>query len=120
MLVLARRTNEAIQIGPNITITVLRVKGKGVKLGIEAPADVAVLRAELLVRSGEPPSRPKPPSAQPESGGGAKSPAEKRRRVPDSKGSPRETASLAAGHIAPCAGRRPLGAVRRRAVAAAC
>lgn len=52
MLVLARKTNEAIQIGANITVKVLRVKGKAVKLGIEAPDNIAVLRTELLVRSG--------------------------------------------------------------------
>ncbi len=54
MLVLARKANEAIQIGANITITVLRVKGKTVKLGIEAPGSVAVLRAELLLRCDAP------------------------------------------------------------------
>jgi len=54
MLVLARRTNEAIQIGPNITLTVLRVKGKTVKLGIEAPENISVVRHELLLRSADP------------------------------------------------------------------
>jgi carbon storage regulator CsrA len=47
MLVLTRKTQQRIQIGENITITVLRVKGRSVRIGIEAPTDVKVLRAEL-------------------------------------------------------------------------
>jgi carbon storage regulator CsrA len=47
MLVLTRKYQEKIRIGDNITITVLRTKGKTVRLGIEAPADVPVLRGEL-------------------------------------------------------------------------
>ena len=47
MLVLSRKAEETIRIGDQITIKVLRVKGKSVKLGIEAPADVAVMRGEL-------------------------------------------------------------------------
>ena len=47
MLVLTRKTQQSIQIGENITITVLRVKGRSVRIGIEAPNEVKVLRAEL-------------------------------------------------------------------------
>jgi len=47
MLVLTRKYQEKIRIGHNITITVLRTKGKAVRLGIEAPADVPVIRGEL-------------------------------------------------------------------------
>ena len=47
MLVLTRKQNEKIRIGPSITITVLRMKGKAVRLGIEAPLDVNVVRGEL-------------------------------------------------------------------------
>lgn len=47
MLVLTRKYQEKIQIGDNITITVLRTKGKAVRLGIEAPSDVPVVRGEL-------------------------------------------------------------------------
>ena len=47
MLVLTRKYQEKIRIGDNITITVLRTKGKAVRLGIEAPADVPVMRGEL-------------------------------------------------------------------------
>lgn len=48
MLVLTRKPQEKIQIGDNITITVIKTKGSGVRLGIEAPADVPVLRGELV------------------------------------------------------------------------
>ena len=47
MLVLTRKYQEKIRIGDNITVTVLRTKGKAVRLGIEAPADVPVIRGEL-------------------------------------------------------------------------
>jgi carbon storage regulator len=47
MLVLTRKYQEKIRIGNNITITVLRMKGKAVRLGIEAPAEVPVIRGEL-------------------------------------------------------------------------
>ncbi len=47
MLVLTRKYQEKIRIGDNITITVLRTKGKAVRLGIEAPGDVPVIRGEL-------------------------------------------------------------------------
>ena len=39
MLVLTRKYQEKIRIGENITITVLRMKGKAVRLGIEAPGE---------------------------------------------------------------------------------
>ena len=48
MLVLTRKQNEKIQIGDSITITVVRTKGKTVRLGIDAPAEMAVLRGELV------------------------------------------------------------------------
>jgi carbon storage regulator CsrA len=47
MLVLTRKYQEKIRIGNNITITVLRMKGKAVRLGIEAPSNVPVIRGEL-------------------------------------------------------------------------
>jgi carbon storage regulator CsrA len=47
MLVLTRKYQEKIRIGDNITITVLRTKGKAVRLGVEAPAEVPVVRGEL-------------------------------------------------------------------------
>lgn len=49
MLVLTRKATEKIQIGENIVLTILRVKGQAVRVGIEAPRDVRVLRTELPV-----------------------------------------------------------------------
>lgn len=47
MLVLSRRCGEAIVIGNGITVTVVAVQGGRVKLGIVAPAEVPVHRAEI-------------------------------------------------------------------------
>ncbi len=47
MLVLSRKLNEAIQIGDRITLRVVQIRGNRVRLGIEAPANVRVLRSEL-------------------------------------------------------------------------
>lgn len=48
MLVLSRRTNETIQIGDEIFITVLGVEGDKVKIGIAAPREVTILRGEIV------------------------------------------------------------------------
>ena len=50
MLVLSRKTNEEICIGPNIYVTVLAIQGGKVRLGIEAPAEVPIRRSELQNR----------------------------------------------------------------------
>jgi carbon storage regulator len=50
MLVLTRKAKQQIQIGPNITVTILAVKGQAVRVGIEAPKNVNVLRTELAER----------------------------------------------------------------------
>jgi carbon storage regulator len=47
MLVLTRRKQEGIWIGPNIYVIVLAVQGGRVRLGFEAPRDVQIHRAEL-------------------------------------------------------------------------
>ena len=47
MLVLTRKLQEQIAIGQDITITVLRLKGNTVRIGIEAPDSVRVVRGEL-------------------------------------------------------------------------
>jgi carbon storage regulator len=48
MLVLTRREGEAIVFDGGIRVVVLSCDRRGVRLGIEAPADISVLRAELL------------------------------------------------------------------------
>ena len=49
MLVLSRKSGESIKIGPDVEITVLAVQGNRVRLGIVAPTDISILRAELTV-----------------------------------------------------------------------
>jgi carbon storage regulator len=50
MLVLARKPGEAIQIGDGITVHVVEIRGKQVRLGIEAPAEMPVHRREIHER----------------------------------------------------------------------
>jgi len=47
MLVLSRKPDESIVISDHVKITVLSIKGRDVRLGITAPADVAVHREEI-------------------------------------------------------------------------
>ena len=47
MLVLTRKLQETIKIGDNVTIYILRVKGNTVRLGIDAPRQVRIVRGEL-------------------------------------------------------------------------
>jgi len=58
MLVLSRKEDQRIKLGERIVLTVLRVGRDRVRLGIEAPPDVHVLRAEL---EPAPPTRPAQP-----------------------------------------------------------
>lgn len=62
MLVLTRKTQQQIQIGDNITITIVRVKGQAVRVGIDAPEQVRVIRKELAASQ---PSKPAQPAAAP-------------------------------------------------------
>jgi len=48
MLVLSRKTKQTIMIGSDVVVTVVLVKGNRVKIGIEAPDNVNVVRGELL------------------------------------------------------------------------
>ena len=47
MLILSRKSGEAITIGSDITVTIVAVKGRGAKIAIQAPRDVRILRKEL-------------------------------------------------------------------------
>ncbi len=47
MLVLTRKIGEKLVIGDNITVTVVQVNGNKVRLSIDAPSDVRILRGEL-------------------------------------------------------------------------
>ncbi len=47
MLVLSRKLNQAIEIGQGIEVVVVKVQGDRVRLGIQAPQDVAIRRSEL-------------------------------------------------------------------------
>ncbi len=50
MLVLSRKVSEGIQIGEDIRIVVVKVERNGVRLGIEAPNRVPIVREELLIK----------------------------------------------------------------------
>ena len=125
MLVLTRKREERIHIGPDITITVLRIKGRMVKLGVEAPEGVRVLRAELVATPTprDPPPHPSPtapesptispggtapcnpargdwtPAPQPDSPiGGGCGPVRPRRRAPRAADAPHRPLTM---HVGP-------------------
>ncbi len=50
MLVLSRKVGERIWIGPEISVTIVRIAGGAVRLGINAPPELAVVREELRVK----------------------------------------------------------------------
>lgn len=56
MLVLSRKALQSVVIGQDVKITVIRVEGNQVRIGIEAPGDVRILRGELVEGSAETPS----------------------------------------------------------------
>ena len=52
MLVLTRKQNEGILIGRDISVTVINVEGDKVRIGIEAPKHISVIREELMAEIG--------------------------------------------------------------------
>ena len=54
MLILSRKPNETIVIDGRITVTVVAVHGNRVRLGIDAPKEVAIVREELVRGPSEP------------------------------------------------------------------
>lgn len=58
VLVLSRRENERIRLGDSIVLTIVRVSGDKVRLGIEAPPDVLILREELEQANPQPTTTP--------------------------------------------------------------
>lgn len=64
MLVLTRKLMERLYIGDDVCVTVVRLEGGQVRLGIEAPREVSVVRAELVPeRDAAPGVAPRPPRA---------------------------------------------------------
>ena len=55
MLVLSRKQGDSIIIGGNIRVTVARIESNQVRIGIEAPRDVQVLREEIMTTAALPP-----------------------------------------------------------------
>ncbi|MGA9026241.1 MAG: carbon storage regulator CsrA [Steroidobacteraceae bacterium] len=67
MLILTRRVGETVMIGNEVTVTVLGVKGNQVRIGVNAPKDVAVHREEIyerIKREEDGDSKPAQPAAK--------------------------------------------------------
>lgn len=65
MLVLTRKAQETIVIADEITVTVLRIKGGRIQIGIDAPSSVQIRRRELPPRAGGALASPAEPGAAP-------------------------------------------------------
>jgi carbon storage regulator len=65
MLVLSRKLGETVVVGGNIRVTVVGVRGTTVRLGVEAPKDVEVLREELVGKGPRKAPPTQPPGAPP-------------------------------------------------------
>jgi carbon storage regulator len=64
MLVLSRKESQRIRLGDSIVVTIVKISGDKVRIGIEAPADVLVLREELEPRPA--PAEKSGPEARPQ------------------------------------------------------
>jgi carbon storage regulator len=53
MLVLSRKQTERVRLGESVVLTIVRLSGDKVRVGIEAPPEVVVLRSELKPRDSE-------------------------------------------------------------------
>ncbi len=53
MLVISRKRGQGVQIGPEIFLRILEVRGERIRLGIDAPAELTVLRQELIYYMGQ-------------------------------------------------------------------
>jgi carbon storage regulator len=53
VLILTRRPTQAFAIGNDITVTVLEIRGSQVRIGVDAPRETVVLRAELVEKARE-------------------------------------------------------------------
>jgi len=65
MLILTRKESERIYLGDDIVLTVVRIGGDKVRIGVEAPSDVRVLRLELSEPDSQGPSRQEPRRQEP-------------------------------------------------------
>lgn len=59
MLILGRRTHEKLTIGNNVTITVCKINDGAVKLGIDAPADVVIMRDDAVTQTPKTKNKPR-------------------------------------------------------------
>jgi carbon storage regulator len=62
MLVLSRKESQRIRLGDSIVITIVKISGDKVRVGIDAPGDVLVLRDELEAHE---PAKQVPPTEEP-------------------------------------------------------
>jgi carbon storage regulator len=65
MLILTRKESERIYLGDDIVLTVVRIGGDKVRIGVEAPSDVRVLRLELSEPDSQGPRRQEPNRQEP-------------------------------------------------------